>query len=343
MSPPATAAACAALGESVQYSAEGVPYTPLLGFGPALPGTVNPIPVQSGYHAPFYVQTGSHAVDGPLSPQSTYDHLPPTSQAHNQALPFAENSLRHLHGNEGDSGAVVATSSLSQPAAVGAAKDACTESHVARNIIGSDRPLSRPATAGSAAAVASVSTAQVPERRCSPAYNMACDTSAPALSNCLPTAGRSQGDLASTARPLQADCARDLACTFSRDEVAMSPVVPAPAGLHRIRLQRPRSTETAEVGRSIDAPDLVVADVEGDSGALADLWAGASPFMSACAHDSAPTSAIFGCGPEPTSADRQHTFDDALTTMPSRGALLAHQGLISYPLGRVHRLYSAGS
>lgn len=270
--------------------------------------------------------SGSHAVDGLLSPQSAFDLFPPTqSQAQNLALPFAEDSLRHLHGNEGDSGAVVAPANLSQPAAVGAAKDACAESHVARNMIGSDRPLSRPATAGSAATVAPVSSTQVPERRCSPAYHLSCDTSAPALSNCLPTTVRSQGDLASTARPLQADCStRDLPCTFSRDEGAMSPV-PAPAGLHRIRLQRPCTADTAEVARNTDAGDFGVGDGESDAGAAADLWAGASPFMSARTQSSAPNSANFVGGQDSQSADCQQqewqqTFDDVSTSVPSRGA-----------------------
>lgn len=308
LSPPVTSAA--AVGESCKTSAA---------FG-ALPLGCGAAPVGVA-HA---MRSGSHAVDGLLSPQSAFDHFPPTqSQAQNLGLPFAEDSLRHLHGNEGDSGAVVASSSLPQPAAVGAAKDACAESHVARNMIGSDRPLSRPATAGSAAAVAPVSSAQVPERRCSPAYNLSCDNSAPALSSCVPVTVRSQGDLASSGRSLQADCiTRDLPRTFSRDEGAMSPVVPAPAGLHRIRLQRPR-TNAAEVGRSTAAAGHV-GDGDSDAGTAADLWAGASPFMSARTQNSAPASASFGVGVHSHSEECQEpvwqqAFDDAASSVPSRG------------------------
>lgn len=279
----------------------------------ALPLGGGPMPV-SATHA-------MRSVDIAVSPQATFEHMPPSqmgSQAQNLVPPFAEDSLRHLHGNDGDSGAVLATANLAQPAAaVGAAKDAHAESHVARNMIGSDRPMSRPATAGSTAAVATVSGAQVPERRCSPSYSLSCETSVPVLSNCTPAAVRSQGDLAGSARQLQSDC--------MRDEGAMSPVVPAPAGLHRIRLQRPRNGDTWEVSRYPDAADTGPGDGESDAGAATDLWAGVSPFMSTRTQASTPACAHSGRAAEMQSTSFQQpawqdAFDDGSSTVSSTGA-----------------------
>lgn len=191
-----------------------------------------------------------------------------------QLPPFAEGGARQLCGGDMESGAVpsaVATAAL--PLNVGMAKDTCADAPASRSMIGSERPLSRPTTGGSAApdltSGGSVGCAGV-----------ATAASGVADAYTAPAAGFGGGgvgggcpasDGSGTVNVLQLDCnpSRDSIAGGSPCEGCMSPVA-TPAGLNSIRLPRARA----------GAPADPAAEREWDTATSADMWAGASPFLS---------------------------------------------------------------
>lgn len=193
----------------------------------------------------------------PAEPFSVAVALP-----HHPLPPFEEGGTRQLHGSETESGAVqaaMATASLS--ANVGPAKDACTDAPSSRSMIGSERPVSRPTTGGSAA----------------PDLAAASSVGCPADAYTGPASALSSGGGACPAGEATGPVnILQLDCTASRDSIAggspydgcMSPVA-TPAGLNNIRLTRARAGVAAEAA----------AEPEGDTGTTADMWAGASPFL----------------------------------------------------------------
>eukprot|EP00892_Ulva_mutabilis_P000387 jgi/Ulvmu1/10349/UM061_0032.1 len=181
--------------------------------------------------------------------------------------PFQEGGSRALHGSEMESGAVqVATAAAPLPANVGLAKDSCTDAPSSRSMIGSERPLSRPTTGGSAtpdlAAGASVSCPGAPPD----VYPAPTSAFSSGAATCAVGEGTPQVNV------LQLDCSatsRDSIAGGSPCEGSMSPVA-TPAGLNNIRLTRARSGAAAEAA----------AEPEADTATTADMWAGASPFLS---------------------------------------------------------------
>lgn len=186
-----------------------------------------------------------------------------------QPPPFAEGGTRQHCGGDTESGAVQsAVAPAAVPMNVGLAKDTCADAPASRSMIGSERPLSRPATGGSAApdltAGGSVTCAGV-----ATAGSGVADALAAASVGLGSGGGCPPGDTAGPVNVLQLDCtvSRDSIAGGSPCEACMSPVA-TPAGLNSIRLPRPRAGAPADPA------------AERDTATSADMWAGASPFLS---------------------------------------------------------------
>lgn len=199
--------------------------------------------------------------------QATAGTVPPLMQL----PPFGEGGVRPMYGADNESGAVQATTATaSLPTSMALAKDTCADAPASRSMIGSERPLSRPTTGGSAAADlatgASVSCSGV-----APGAGAVLDALAASVTSMSGGAGCPAGDGSGQVNILQLDCtaSRDSIAGGSPCEGCMSPVA-TPAGLNNIRLPRGR----------VGAPAESAIDADGDTGTTADMWAGASPFLS---------------------------------------------------------------